>query len=78
MSTISLSRSSTTNAAALRATCATRLERSLLGVADGITALVSHRMERRAAAHRAAGARVVAEEQRRDRAATAHDGLLPR
>ena len=78
MSTISLSRSSTTNAAAMRATCATRLERLLLGIAEGITTLVAHRMERRAAAQRAAHARGVAEEQRRDRAATAHDGLLPR
>lgn len=78
MSTISISRSSTTNAAALHASCATRLERLLLGIADSITALVSHRMEGRAAAQRAAGARGIAEEQRRDRAATAHAGLLPR
>lgn len=78
MSTITIPRSSTGSAAVLRAHCATRLERLLLGVADGITAMVAVRMEGRAAAHRADGARVRAEEQRRDRSATARDGLLPR
>lgn len=78
MSTLSIQRSSTGSVAAIGAQCATRLERRLLGIASAITAMVAARIERRAAAHRVSDARSIAEESRRDRAAIAHDGLLPR
>lgn len=67
--------------AARAAACATRLERILLRAAAGLTSLVEHRMDRRAARRalrRAAPTVRMHDELRADAAATAHVGILPR
>lgn len=57
-------------------TAATRLERALLRIAAALQAFAVHRMERRVA--RNAGVATSVDDTRRDVAAAAHVGLLPR